>query len=111
MATLRIRQNDNNLTRYLRCKNADGTYVDLSSVSQVRFHAGYMGDPASYVIDKVCAVVDGENGRVSVTFEDEDLDEFGTYAAELQTSWPDGTILTIPTKGSQFRIQIDGEVK
>lgn len=110
MAVLRLRQSDNNLKRYFKLKNDDGTYIDLTDASQVEFHAGYAGDPSSYIMDKTATVEDATGGRVSVTFSTADLAEFGEFDAEFEARWPDGTILTIPTISSQFRIEISGEV-
>lgn len=109
MSTIYIRQNDNLIPRYVTLRNADNTYPDLSD-AVLTFHAGVEGDPSSAVITKDAELVDASTARVRILFLASELAEIGSYAAEIQAEWPDGTIITFPTRGGQFKIEIVGEI-
>lgn len=110
MPTIYIRQNDNLITRYMHCVNADGTYPNLSGAT-LAFHAGYEGDPASKVIDKSATLDDVDTARVKVVFVTADTDEaLNDLDAEIQASYPDGTIITFPTRSGGLKLEIVGEV-
>lgn len=108
--TIYLRQGDNLIVRYMSCVNADGTYPDLSAAT-LRFHAGYEGDPDSVVIDKAATLDDEDTARVAVTFLSVDLaEQYETLDAEIQATWPDGMVVTFPTKSGQLKMQIVGQV-
>jgi hypothetical protein len=110
MPTIYIRQNDNLITRYLHCVNADGTYPNLSGAT-LKFHAGYEGDPASKVIDKVATLDTVSTARVKVIFVTADTDEaLEGLDAEVEATYPDGTVITFPTKSGGLKMEIVGEV-
>ena len=110
MATIYVRQGDNNVTRTLTCKNADGTYPSLLGAT-LRFHAGYEGDKASVILDKAATLSDADTGQVTVTFLSADtVTAYPSLDAEIQATFTDGTILTFPTKGGQLKLVIVGEV-
>jgi hypothetical protein len=110
MPTIYVKQNDNQVVRYMHCVNADGTYPDLSGAT-LHFHAGYEGDPASKVIDKVATLNTVLTAEVAVTFVTADLAiVYDELAAEIQATWPNGTVHTFPTKSGGLKMEIVGEV-
>ena len=110
MPTIYIRQNDNLITRYVHCVNADGTYPNLSGAT-LEFHAGYEGDPSSKVIDKSATLDNVSTARVKVIFVTADTDEaLANLDAEIEATYPDGTVITFPTKSGGLKMEIVGEV-
>jgi hypothetical protein len=110
MTIIYLRQGDNLVPRYMHCMNADGTYPNLSGAT-LRFHAGYEGDPDSIIIDKAASLVDVDTARVMVVFMAEDLAEaFPILDAEIQATWPDGMVITFPTRSGRLKMQIVGQV-
>jgi hypothetical protein len=111
MATYYLTQRDARVHMTATLRNADGTVINLSDASTVTFHLGYEGDPQSVLVQGTCAVVDAEGGRVSYlwTAEDTDLSP-GSYDAEFQIAWADGTLRTVPSKAGGFKVVVRGEV-
>ncbi len=111
MATFYMKQNDANTDMYATLKNADDTVIDLSTASKVKFHVGYEGDVASKLIDANCTIVNAATGRVRFRWTASHAAlEPGTYDAEFEITWPDGTIRTVPSKSGQCKVVIAGEI-
>lgn len=78
-----------------------GEVIDLSSVNDVSF---YMRDVNYNTVisdntAKGVSVVDGINGEVEYQWQQGDTDEIGSYAAEFEVEFSDGTIRTFPPIG------------
>ena len=102
MSTFYVKTNDNLVEMVAYLKNADGTYINLTTATQVHVHIGVAGGGVSDLItDGVCTVVTPLEGKVRywVTAADTAHDA-NEYDLEFEARWGDGTILTIPSKGN-----------
>lgn len=52
------------------------------------------------VIDQPCTILSAVGGSVSYSWRAEDVDESIRYYGEFQITYPDGTIMTVPTVGT-----------
>lgn len=76
-------------------------YVNLTNVSNVRFH---MQDRFERVVveDDLTGrvnIVDGQTGKVEYVWSPDDTTDVGLYKAEWEVLYDDGTIETFPTDG------------
>jgi len=77
-------------------KDKDGV-VDLTTADNVNF---VMAGAAGVKVDKPCVIaIDPATGRVTYTFEAEDVDEAGAYRVELRVDWAGGGRTTFPSSG------------
>ena len=81
---------------------SDGRAIDLSQYSSITFKAVKDGDSTA-IITKTCSVIDSDDGMVTVSFEDGDLDTVGMYMVVwvLLNSINDDQ-MTIPSQGKQW---------
>ena len=111
MATYYLTQRDANVRMTATLKNADESIISLAEASTVTFHLGYEGDPDSVLVQGSCSIVDAAAGRVLYIWTAQDTDLApGTYDAEYQIAWPDGTLRTVPSKAGGFKVVVRGEV-
>lgn len=76
-------------------KDANGDAVNLSNISSVQF---FMSTPSgSLVVSGACTVIDAVAGRVQYAWGASDLATTGSFRAEFQVNFADGTKLTVPT--------------
>lgn len=72
-----------------------GQPVDLSTATAVAFHSAPTA-PASITINAAMQVADAAAGAVRYLWQPGDLDQVGTFRAEAEVTWGDGTIQTFP---------------
>jgi hypothetical protein len=94
-----------------RLKNGRGEVIDLSSVTDVQFH---MRDENynTIVSDNLAGnvgIIDEATGEVGYEWQSSDTDTIGTYFAEFTVEFSDGTVRTIPARGS-YVIQIVDDI-
>ncbi len=74
-------------------------HIDLSNATNIRFLANTDTRPTTPYIDKTAAVDSGNSKVVVVELTSAETAEDGTYNVEIETTWPDGSIITLPNKG------------
>ena len=75
-----------------------GQPVDLSTATAIAFHSAPKA-PATITINAPMQPADPVNGVVRYLWQPGDLDEAGTFRAEAEVTWADGTIQTFPPDG------------
>lgn len=73
----------------------DGTAVDITGAA-VRFH---MARDRHIVVDAVATTVNAVGGVVRYDWQPDDTVSAGTYDAEFEVIYPDGSIETFPNSG------------
>lgn len=102
MADVYVKQNDQRPDLVAQLKSG-GTVVDLSGISDIRFHMGT-------VIDSTVTVLDASTGKVVYRWGTLDLDiNAGIYDAEFEVEWGDSDIQTFPSDGN-LKIQVSLEI-
>lgn len=93
-----IKQNDTAPSVRAILKDGSGTVINLTSAS-VRFH---MKDLAGTVkVDAAATIVDpASSGIVQYNWAGSDTDTTGTYYAEFEVTYSDGTIESFPNDGN-----------
>jgi len=91
----RIKQNDTGPAIQGTLKDADGNVVDVTGASVV-FNMRSADDGTVKVNRGVGSVVDGAAGTVKYEWAAADTDTVGTYEAEFEVTYSDGTIETFP---------------
>lgn len=89
----------------------DRVPVDLSNASNIRFH---MKDQYENIVvdDDLTGrvnIVDEASGEVEYAFRPEDVTDIGTYRAEWEVLYDDGTIETFPSSGT-ITVKITEEI-
>lgn len=74
----------------------DGTPVDLTNATQVKFRMGIT--PGSPKVDAAAVVVTASEGRVKYEWEAADVDTVGTYNGEWVVTFADG-VQVVPSSG------------
>jgi len=79
-------------------EDANGNPKDLTNANGVQFH---MKDPTADTakVDKAASIDDGSNGKVSYSFDAEDVDTTGEFEAEFEVTWADDDTETFPKDG------------
>lgn len=95
--TFNIKQNDTGPAMLATLQDASGAAVNLTGAS-VRFHMRSVsgGNPA---VDAAATVVTAASGIVRYNWAPEDTDSVGTYQAEFEVTYADGSIETFPNDG------------
>lgn len=95
--TFNIKQNDTGPAMLATLQDASGAAVNLTGAS-VRFHMRSVsgGNP---VVDASATVVTAASGIVRYNWAAEDTDSVGTYQAEFEVTYADGSIETFPNDG------------
>jgi hypothetical protein len=73
----------------------DGSPLDLTDVTDSKL----LMKSGAVLIERECEVVDAPNGVVEVTFLAEDTASAGTYQAEVELTYSDGGVETVPNNG------------
>jgi predicted dehydrogenase len=102
-----IKQNDTAPSLRATLKNGSGTVIDLTDAT-VMFHMKAVGD-TSVKVDAATSIVDAENGIVQYNWTSSDTDTAGSYYAEFEVTYNDGTIETFPNN-SNLSISIRAEL-
>jgi hypothetical protein len=103
MADLTVKQNDTRPTLSITLKEGSpATPINLTTATSVAF---YMKTAAGSLITRAATITSASGGVVSVTFQAADTATIGTYNCELQITWNDGGIETVPNNG-YFSLEI-----
>jgi hypothetical protein len=73
--------------------------INLTSATSVTFKMRLTGTTGAPAITQAMTVTDAANGRVTYEWQTGDTDTPGTYDAEFEILWTDGTIETVPNDG------------
>lgn len=106
--TAYLKQNDTSPTLDAILTNAAGEVVDVTNAS-VRFHMQRLG-ATTLKIDAAATVVDGEAGHVRYTLQPGDTDTPGSYKAEYEVTFLDGSVETFKNTPDQLRVVITPEL-
>lgn len=102
-----IKQNDTAPSLKATLKDGSGTVIDLTNAT-VRFHMKAVGATTTKV-DRATSVTDATNGVVQYNWQPADTDTAGSYYAEFEVTYSDGTIETFPNN-SNLSISIRAEI-
>lgn len=92
-----LKQGDtlDDLDRTLR--NADGTAIDLSTATAVRFHMRRAG---TVIVDAAASVVGtASDGNVRYEWQSGDTDTPGHFQSEFEVTFASGKVITVPNDG------------
>lgn len=106
--TAYLKQNDTSPTLDAILTDADGNIVDVTGAS-VRFHMQKIG-ATTLKVDAAAIVVNGPAGHVRYTLQDGDTDTPGSYKAEYEVTFLDGSIETFKNTPDQLRVVITPEL-
>lgn len=106
--TAYLKQNDTSPTLDAILTDADGNVVDVTGAS-VQFHMQKIG-AATLKIDSAASVIDGAAGHVRYTLQAGDTDTPGSYKAEYEVTFLDGSIETFKNTPDQLRVVITPEL-
>ena len=106
--TAYIKQNDTSPTLDAILTDDDGSPVNVAGAS-VRFHLKKLG-ASTLKIDAAATVVDGEAGHVRYTLQSGDTDTPGSYKAEYEVTFIDGSVETFTNTPTQLRVVITPEL-
>lgn len=88
------------LTATLYADDAKTTPLDLTNATTVSFiMASAPAEPGTPKVNAACTVIDALNGRVRYAWAAADTDTAGSYSAEFEVTWNDGTVQTVPRQG------------
>jgi len=102
-----IKQNDTAPSLRATLRDGSGTVIDLTDAT-VRFHMKAVGGTAVKV-DALSNIIDAEGGIVQYNWASNDTDTAGSYYAEFEVTYSDGTIETFPNN-SNLSISIRAEL-
>jgi Rib/alpha/Esp surface antigen-like repeat protein len=105
--TFHIKQNDTVPSIRAELQNGSGDAVDLINAT-VRFHMRAIGSTTA-TIDADASVVNEPQGIVQYDWVAEDTATIGSYQAEFEVTYPDGTIETFPNDG-YIRVKITDDI-
>lgn len=105
--TFYIKQNDTVPSIRATLQNGSGNPVDLIDAT-VRFHMRAIGASAVKV-DGVVNIINESLGLVQYNWIGADTDSIGSYQAEFEVTYPDGTIETFPNN-AYVRIEIIDDI-
>jgi len=106
--TAYIKQNDTSPTLDAILTDADGNEVNLTGAT-VQFHMKQIGS-TTLKIDAAASLVDSAGGHVRYTLQPGDTDTPGSYQAEFQVTFGDGSIETFKNTPEQLRVVITPEL-
>lgn len=101
--TFYIKQNDTVPSLRADLRDGDNNAIDLSGAS-VKFIMREMGGNSA-TINTLAIIVDEAGGTVQYNWQDGDTDTIGSYQAEFEVTYADGTVETFPNSG-YVRIEI-----
>lgn len=101
-----IKQNDTMPALEASLLNEDGSPINLEMCG-VHFHMSTRRGEIK--IDRPAEIVDAENGKVKVAWQEGDAEEAGLYKCEFEIVFTDSTILTVPNDG-YFLVRVIKEI-
>ena len=107
MSTFYIKQNDTVPSLRATLKNGSGDAVDLIDAT-VNFHMRTLGG-TTVKTDAASTVVNASAGIVQYNWIADDTDTIGSYQAEFEVTYSDGTIETFPNNG-YIRVEIIDDI-
>ena len=105
--TFYIKQNDTVPSIRAELQNGNGDAVDLIDAT-VQFHMRAIGANQT-TVDAAAVVVSAASGIVQYNWIAADTDTIGSYQAEFEVTYPDGTIETFPNNG-YIRVEIIDDI-
>jgi Rib/alpha/Esp surface antigen-like repeat protein len=102
-----IKQNDTVPSLRAALENGSGTAVDLTGAT-CQFHMRPLGS-TTITVDAVAQIVNEATGIVQYNWIAADTDTIGSYQAEFEVTYPDGTIETFPNNG-YIRVEITDDI-
>lgn len=106
--TFYIKQNDTAPALRATLKDGDGDVINLTDAS-VRFHMRRVGSTSTTVDNAATTVVPYTSGVVQYDWEAADTVTVGTYHAEFEVTYSDGTIETFPNN-SFMTIEVTDDI-
>jgi hypothetical protein len=97
MSTFYIKQNDTAPSIQMTLTDPAGDPVDLTSAASVNFHMKEAGQ--SIKIEGAATIVDANLGTVKYDWAAGDTDTPGTYQCEVEITYSDSTVQTVPNDG------------
>lgn len=107
MGNFNIKQNDTQPALRAQFNDGDGLAIVLTD-SSVRFHMRPIGS-SQVKIDATAVVITPTSGLVEYNWIAADTDTIGSYQAEFEVTYPDGTIETFPNN-SYIRVEIIDDI-
>lgn len=107
MSIFYTKQNDTRAVTAI-LKDADGTAVDITG-SSVVFNMRLEGSDTAKVSRGAATIVSAAAGSVKYTFSGTDTDTIGSYDAEFEVTYGDGTVETFPSRG-YFKVKIEDDI-
>ena len=92
---LTMKKNDLEPKFRVTLQNADGTAIDLSLATSVRFIMK-QSSGGTKLVSAPAAFLDRANGVVEYTWASGDTDTVGPFQAEFEVIWPTGRPMTVP---------------
>lgn len=107
MSTFYIKENDTVPSIRATLQNGSGNSVDLINAT-VRFHMRAIGSTTA-IVDASAAIINDAGGIVQYNWDAADTAEVGSFQAEFEVTYPDGTIETFPSSG-YIRVEITDDI-
>jgi len=107
MSTFYIKQNDTVPSLRAALENGSGDAVDLTGAT-CRFHLREIGK-TTVTTDSTAQIVTEATGIVQYNWVAADTDTVGSYQAEFEVTYSDGTIETFPNNG-YIRVEITDDI-
>jgi hypothetical protein len=73
--------------------------IDLTDATSVTFKMRLASTTGAPAVDAAMDITTAASGRVTYEWQTGDTDTPGTYEAEFEILWTDGTIETVPNQG------------
>jgi len=105
--TFYIKQNDTVPSIRAELQNGSGDPIDLLDAS-ARFHMRNIGGNTA-VVDAEAVIINEPSGVVQYNWVAADTAAIGSYQAEFEITYPDGTIETFPNNG-YIRVEIIDDI-
>lgn len=105
--TFYIKQNDTSPFLLATLKDGNDNLIDLTSAT-VRFHMRPIGS-TTVTVDAAAVVVNEDQGAVKYVWDAADTDTVGSYQAEFEVTYYDGSIETFPNDG-YIRVEITDDI-
>ena len=84
---------------FLAVLKGDGLPVDLTQATSARLIATLEGASTPAITGVLTFVVPRSSGQVSYAWQTNDTSTVGSYRAEVEVTWSDGTLQTFPNAG------------
>lgn len=105
--TFYVKQNDTSPAMLATLQDADGNAVNVTGAT-VRFHMRAVGS-TTIVVDEAATIVTDLDGLVRYDWQAADTDTIGSYQAEFEVTYSDGSVETFPNDG-YIRVEITDDI-